>query len=71
MKMIIDKNVLLNSLNSVSKALSTRNIIPVLNKVMKKVVIIAKDDNVLVGGESEVNRNDPGTFGEVKNRIGF
>ena len=33
MKMIIDKNVLLNSLNSVSKALSTRNIIPVLNGI--------------------------------------
>ena len=51
---------------------TTANIIfHVLNKVMKKVVIIAKDDNVLVGGESEVNRNYPGTFGEVKNRIGF
>lgn len=51
---------------------TTANIIfHVLNKVMKKVVIIAKDDKVLVGGESEVNRNDPGTFGEVKNRIGF
>ena len=33
MKMIIDKNVLLNSLNSVSKALSTRNIIHLLNGI--------------------------------------
>ena len=51
---------------------TTANIIfHVVNKVMKKVVIIAEDDNVLVGGESEVNRKEPGTFGEVKNRIGF
>ena len=51
---------------------TTANIIfHVLNKVMKKVVIKAKDDNVLVGGESEVNGNESGTFGEVKNRIGF
>ena len=42
-----------------------------LHKVMKEVVIKAEGDNVLVGGESEVNRNEPGTFGEVKNRIGF
>ena len=38
---------------------------------MKEVVIIAEDDNVLVGGKSEVNGNESGTFGEVKNRIGF
>ncbi len=51
---------------------TTANIIfHAVNKVMKKVVIIAEGDDVLVGGESEVNRNDPGTFGEVKNRIGF
>ena len=50
---------------------TTANIIfHALYKVMKEVVIIA-DDNVLVGGESEVNRNESGTFGEVKNRIGF
>ena len=51
---------------------TTANIIfHVLNKVMKEVVIKAKGDNVLVGGESEVNGNESGTFGEVKNRIGF
>ncbi len=51
---------------------TTANIIfHALHKIMKEVVIIADDDNVLVGGESEVNRNEPGTFGEVKNRIGF
>ena len=51
---------------------TTANIIfHALHKVMKEVVIIAKDDKVLVGGESEINGNEPGTFGEVKNRIGF
>ena len=51
---------------------TTANIIfHVLDKVMKEVVIKAKSDKVLVGGESEVNGNKPGTFGEVKNRIGF
>ena len=51
---------------------TTANIIfHVLNKVMEKVVIKAEGDKVLVGGESEVNGNKPGTFGEVKNRIGF
>ena len=42
-----------------------------LCKIMKKVVVKAEGDNVLAGGESKVNRNKPGTFGEVKNRIGF
>lgn len=46
-------------------------IIYALDKVLTEVVIKAEGDKVLVGGESEVNRNKPGTFGEVKNRIGF
>ena len=51
---------------------TTANIIfHALHKVMKEVVIKAEGDNVLVGGGSEVNRNESGTFGEVKNRIGF
>ena len=51
---------------------TTANIIfHALHKVMMKVVIKAESDKVLVGGESEVNGNKPGTFGEVKNRIGF
>ena len=51
---------------------TTANIIfHVLHKVMKEVVIKAESGKVLVGGESEVNVNKPGTFGEVKNRIGF
>ena len=51
---------------------TTANIIfHVVNKVLTKVVIKVESDKVLVGGESEVNGNKPGTFGEVKNRIGF
>lgn len=51
---------------------TTANIIfHTLNKLLTKVVIKAEGDKVLVGGESEVNGNKPGTFGEVKNRIGF
>ena len=46
-------------------------IIYALDKVMKEVVIKAEGDNVVIGGGSEVNRNEPGTFGQVKNRIGF
>ena len=46
-------------------------IVSALDKVLEKVVIKAESDRVLVGGESEVNGNEPGTFGEVKNRIGF
>ena len=46
-------------------------IIYALDKVLTEVMIKAEGDTVLVGGESEVNRNKPGTFGEVKNRIGF
>ena len=33
MKMLIEKNILMEGLNCVSKALSTRNIIPVLNGI--------------------------------------
>ena len=33
MKMLIEKNILLEGLNFVSRALSTRNIIPVLNGI--------------------------------------
>ena len=46
-------------------------IIYALDKVLTEVVIKAEGDNVFVGGKSEVNGNKPGTFGEVKNRIGF
>ena len=46
-------------------------IIYALDKVLTEVVIKAESGKVLVGGESEVNGNKPGTFGEVKNRIGF
>ena len=50
----------------------TANIIfHALHKVMKEVVIKAESDKVLVWGESEINGNEPGTFGEIKNRIGF
>jgi DNA polymerase III sliding clamp (beta) subunit (PCNA family) len=33
MKLLIEKNILLESLTSVSRALSTRNIVPVLNGI--------------------------------------
>ena len=45
MKMLIEKKVLLEGLNAVSRALSTRNIIPVLNGIkfeLKKSSIYLK-----------------------------
>ncbi len=49
MKLIIDKNILVNNLENVSKALSTRNIIPVLNgikfEVKKKGIYLTASDN--------------------------
>ena len=49
MKMLIEKNVLLEGLNAVSRALSTRNIIPVLNGIKfdltKKGLYLTATDN--------------------------
>ena len=49
MKMIIEKRILIESLNCVSKALSTRNIIPVLNGIKfdltKKGLFLTATDN--------------------------
>lgn len=49
MKMLIDKNILMEGLNSVSRALSTRNIIPVLNGIKfelnKKGLYLTATDN--------------------------
>ena len=64
MKMIIDKNVLLNSLNSVSKALSTRNIIPVLNGIKFELTkeglyLTATDNDITIQSfiDKKWNRN--------------
>ena len=53
MKMLIEKNVLMEGLNAVSKALSTRNIIPVLNGIkfeLKKdgLYLTATDNDITI-----------------------
>lgn len=53
MKMLIEKNILMEGLNSVSKALSTRNIIPVLNGIkfdLKKegLYLTATDNDITI-----------------------
>ena len=49
MKMIIEKRILMEGLNNVSRALSTRNIIPVLNgikfELTKKGLYLTATDN--------------------------
>ena len=49
MKLLIEKNILMEGLNSVSKALSTRNIIPILNGIKfdltKKGLYLTATDN--------------------------
>ena len=53
MKMLINKNILLEGLNFVSKALSSRNIIPVLNGIkfdLKKegLYLTATDNDITI-----------------------
>ena len=53
MKMLIEKNILMEGLNYVSRALSTRNIIPVLNGIkfdLKKegLYLIATDNDITI-----------------------
>ena len=53
MKMLIEKKILLEGLNAVSKALSTRNIIPVLNGIKfdlnsKGLYLTATDNDITI-----------------------
>lgn len=53
MKFIIKKNILLNQLNYVSKAISTKNIIPVLSGIKfdltkKGLILEASDENIII-----------------------
>ena len=73
MKMIIDKNVLLNSLNSVSKALSTRNIIPVLNGIKFELTkeglyLTATDNDITI--QSFIDKKDILSIDEIATKIG-
>ena len=55
MKMLINKNILLEGLNFVSKALSSRNIIPVLNGIICGFVLrycCIKNKTVITGTTS-------------------
>ena len=51
MKLLIEKNILMEGLNSVSKALSTRNIIPVLNGIKFE---LNKDGLYLTATDNEI-----------------
>lgn len=53
MKLKIKKNLLLNALNDVSKALSSKNIIPILSGIKfelyeEKLVLIASDNDITI-----------------------
>ena len=61
MKMLIEKNILMEGLNCVSKALSTRNIIPVLNGIkfeLKKegLYLTATDNDITI--QSFIDKKD-------------
>ena len=61
MKMLIEKNVLMGGLDAVSKALSTRNIIPVLNGIkfdLKKngLYLMATDNDITI--QYYINKKD-------------
>ena len=51
MKMLIEKNILMEGLNCVSKALSTRNIIPVLNGIKFE---LTKDGLYLTATDNDI-----------------
>ena len=61
MKLIIEKNILLESLNYVSKALSTKNIIPVLNGIKfelnsEGLSLTATDNDITI--KSDIDKKD-------------
>ena len=60
MKMLIEKNILMEGLNCVSKALSTRNIIPVLNGIKFELTkdglyLTATDNDITIGTDTNAN----------------
>jgi len=61
MKLLIEKNILMDSLNSVSRALSTRNIIPVLNGIKfelnkEGLYLTATDNDITI--QSFIDKKD-------------
>ena len=61
MKFKIKKNILLEALNSVSKAISTKNIIPILSGIKfdllkDKLVLTASDNDITI--QTVVNKDD-------------
>ena len=62
MKMLIEKNVLMEGLNCVSKALSTRNIIPVLNGIKFE---LTKDKAIFVNSLQKVMSPTIGYFDKL------
>lgn len=68
MKMLIEKNILMEGLNAVSKALSTRNIIPVLNGIkfdLKKdgLYLTATDNDITI--QYFINKKDIKSIDEI------
>ena len=68
MKMLIEKNVLMEGLNAVSKALSTRNIIPVLNGIkfeLKKdgLYLTATDNDITI--QTFIDKKEIKDIGEI------
>ena len=68
MKMLIEKNVLMEGLNCVSKALSTRNIIPVLNGIKFELTkdglyLTATDNDITI--QTFIDKKDIKSIDEV------
>ena len=64
MKFTIEKNVILEALNNVSKAISTRNIIPILNGIKFE---LKKEGLYLTASDSELNIKQLIPIDEIKN----
>lgn len=61
MKFKIKKNILLEALNNVAKAISTKNIIPILSGIKfdltdDKLILTASDNDITI--QTEINKND-------------
>ena len=68
MKLLIEKNILMEGINAVSKALSTRNIVPVLNGIkfdLKKegLYLTATDNDITI--EYYIDKKDIKSIDEI------
>ena len=63
MKLTIKKDILLDALNKVSKAISTKNLIPVLAGIKfelkkKKLTLTASDNNITIQTVININNDE-------------